>query len=42
MGDRVMEKPDTPFPKHWRYYLFIKWALIVAAVVRALRVVGVF
>ena len=26
-----MDKPDTPFPKHWRYYLFIKWALIVGA-----------
>ena len=24
MGDRVMTKPDTPFPKHWRYYIFIK------------------
>ena len=29
------DKPDTPFPKHWRYYIFIKWALIVAAVVLA-------
>jgi hypothetical protein len=41
MGDRVMTRPDTPFPKHWRYYLFIKWALIVAAVVLALRLFGV-
>jgi len=38
-----MDKPDTPlFPKHWRYYIFIKWALIVAAVVLALRLFGVF
>ncbi len=37
-----MTKPDTPFPKHWRYYLVIKWALIVAAVVLALRLFGVF
>jgi len=37
-----MDKPDTPFPKHWRYYLFIKLALIVAAVVLALRLFGVF
>ena len=37
-----MEKPDTPFPKHWRYNLFIKLALIVAAVVLALRLFGVF
>jgi hypothetical protein len=37
-----MDKPDTPFPKHWRYYIFIKWTLIVAAVVLALRLFGVF
>jgi hypothetical protein len=36
-----MDKPDTPFPKHWRYYIFIKWALIVAAVILALRLFGV-
>jgi hypothetical protein len=42
MGDRVMSRPDTPFPKHWRYYIFIKWALIVAAAVLALRLFGVF
>ena len=38
----MMTKPDTPFPKQWRYYIFIKWALIVAAVVLALRLFGVF
>ena len=37
-----MTRPDTPFPKHWRYYIFIKYALIVAAVVLALRLLGVF
>ena len=37
-----MTKPDTPFPKHWRYYISLKWALIVAAVVLALRLFGVF
>jgi len=37
-----MSKPDTPFPKHWRYYIFIKWALIVGAGVLALRLLGVF
>ena len=42
LGDRAMTHPDTPFPKHWRYYIFIKWALIVAAVVLALRLFGVF
>ena len=37
-----MTKPDTPFPRHWRYYIFLKWALIVAAAVLALRLLGVF
>jgi hypothetical protein len=37
-----MDKPETPFPKHWSYYIFIKWAVIVAAVVLALRLFGVF
>jgi hypothetical protein len=37
-----MSRPDTPFPKHWRYYIVIKWAVIVAAVVLALKLFGVF
>ena len=37
-----MSRPDTPFPKHWRYYIFVKWAFIVAAVALALRLFGVF
>jgi hypothetical protein len=37
-----MSRPDTPFPKRWRYYIFIKWALIAAAVALALRLFGVF
>ena len=32
-----MDKPDTPFPKHWRYYIFIKWAVIAAALLLALK-----
>ena len=31
-----MSRPDTPFPRHWRYYIFIKWAVIAAAIVLAL------
>jgi hypothetical protein len=42
MGDRAMTKPDTPFPKHWRYYIVVKWLVIAAAVVIALRLFGVF
>jgi hypothetical protein len=42
MGDRAMTKPDTPFPKHWRYYIVLKWVVIVAAVVIALKLFGAF
>jgi hypothetical protein len=37
-----MTKPDTPFPKHWRYYIVLKWAVIAAAVVLALKLLGAF
>jgi hypothetical protein len=37
-----MSKPDTPFPKHWRYYIVLKWVVIAAAVVLALKLLGVF
>jgi len=36
-----MTKPDTPFPKHWRYYIVLKWAVIAAAIVLALKLLGV-
>ena len=42
MGDRSMSKPDTPFPKHWRYYIVLKWAVIVVAVVLALKLLEAF
>jgi hypothetical protein len=28
-----MKGPETPFPRHWLYYLILKYAVIVAAVV---------
>ena len=37
-----MTKPDTPFPKNWRYYIVLKWVVIVAAIVVALKLLGVF
>ena len=37
-----MSRPDTPFPKHWRYYIVLKWAVIAAAVVLALKLFEVF
>jgi hypothetical protein len=33
-----MTKPDTPFPKHWLYYIVLKYAVIAAAVSVALYV----
>jgi len=26
-----MDKPETPFPRHWLYYIVLKYALLVAA-----------
>jgi hypothetical protein len=34
-----MSRPDTPFPRHWKYYIAIKWALIVGAIALALKLV---
>jgi hypothetical protein len=31
-------KPDTPFPKHWFYYIALKYVVIAAAVVIALYI----
>ncbi len=30
-----MDRPDTPFPRHWPYYLFIKFVVLAAAVALA-------
>jgi len=32
-----MDKPDTPFPRHWIYYIVLKFALIATAVALALK-----
>ena len=34
-----MSRPDTPFPRHWLYYMMLKYAVIAAAVLLALYVV---
>jgi uncharacterized membrane protein len=34
----MIERPDTPFPRHWLYYIALKYALLAAAVVVALYV----
>ena len=33
-----MTKPDTPFPRHWLYYIVLKYGVILAAVLIALYV----
>lgn len=32
-----MKQPDTPFPRHWFYYIAIKIVTIAAAIALALR-----
>ncbi len=32
-----MDKPDTPFPRHWLYYIATKIVVIAAAIALALR-----
>jgi len=34
-----MTGPETPFPRHWLYYLILKYAVIAAAVVVSLYTV---
>jgi hypothetical protein len=34
----MIEPPDTPFQRHWLYYVVLKYALLAAAVVVALYV----
>ena len=28
-----MKGPETPFPRHWLYYVVLKYAVIAAAVI---------
>jgi hypothetical protein len=37
-----MTKPDTPFPRHWLYYIVLKIVLIVGAVAVALKLYGMW
>ncbi len=34
-----MTKPDTPFPRHWLYYIALKYGVLVAPVLLAFYVV---
>jgi uncharacterized membrane protein YwaF len=33
-----MKKPDTPFPRHWFYYIVLKYGVLIAAVLVAIYV----
>ena len=37
-----MTRPDTPFPRHWRYYIALKYLGLAAAVALALKYFGVW
>jgi hypothetical protein len=30
-----MEKPETPFPRHWLYYMVLKFGVLIAALLIA-------
>lgn len=35
-----MKKPDTPFPRHWLYYIALKLVIIAAALAIVLKLYG--
>ena len=35
-----MKRPDTPFPRHWIYYIALKLVIIAVAAALALRYFG--
>lgn len=37
-----MTRPDTPFPRHWKYYIVLKYAVLIGAVALALKLFGVW
>ena len=37
-----MKRPDTPFPRHWRYYIVLKYTVLAVAVALVLKYFGVW
>ena len=35
-----MKRPETPFPRHWLYYIVLKFAIIAVAAALALKYFG--
>ena len=36
-----MKQPETPFPRHWKYYIALKIVLLVIAAAIAFYIFGV-
>ena len=37
-----MKRPDTPFPRHWLYYIALKVVILVVAVALATKYYGLW
>jgi hypothetical protein len=37
-----MTRPDTPFPRHWLYYIVLKIALLAIAIALATKYFGLW
>ena len=35
-----MKRPDTPFPRHWLYYIVLKFVVLAAGIALALYLFG--
>ncbi|PYF05084.1 hypothetical protein BJ122_102310 [Rhodopseudomonas faecalis] len=40
--DKRSARPDTPFPKHWLYYIAIKIVLLAGATALVLKLYGLW
>jgi hypothetical protein len=38
--ESAMDKPDTPFPRHWLYYIAIKLVVLAGALALVLKLYG--
>jgi hypothetical protein len=39
-GEAVMQRPETPFPRHWLYYIALKIVVLAAALALVLKLYG--
>ena len=37
-----MKRLDTPFPRHWIYYIALKFVILVAGVALVLKLFGIW